>query len=110
MDTRTDTFTQLRRRLHGIAYRMLGSGTEAEDVVQDAWPRSNASAPRRVQIEVVGINGEWGLLRSIDGVLESAQALDIADGCIARIHVQRNPHTLATIAALRAVAAGAAQP
>ncbi|MET8786420.1 MULTISPECIES: RNA polymerase sigma-70 factor [unclassified Streptomyces] len=32
-------FDSLRPRLFGIAYRMLGSAVEAEDVVQDAWVR-----------------------------------------------------------------------
>ena len=32
-------FGRLRPRLFGIAYRILGSWTEAEDVVQDAWLR-----------------------------------------------------------------------
>jgi len=32
-------FLTLRPRLFGIAYRMLGSAVEAEDVVQDAWIR-----------------------------------------------------------------------
>jgi RNA polymerase sigma-70 factor (TIGR02957 family) len=32
-------FQQLRPRLFGIAYRMLGSATDAEDVLQDAWLR-----------------------------------------------------------------------
>lgn len=32
-------FINLRPRLFGIAYRMLGSAVEAEDVVQDAWMR-----------------------------------------------------------------------
>lgn len=32
-------FGRERRRLFGIAYRMLGSVAEAEDVVQDAWLR-----------------------------------------------------------------------
>lgn len=32
-------FHALRPRLFGIAYRMLGSAVEAEDVVQDAWIR-----------------------------------------------------------------------
>jgi RNA polymerase sigma factor (sigma-70 family) len=35
----TSTFNRLRPRLQGIAYRMLGSPAEAEDVVQDAWLR-----------------------------------------------------------------------
>ena len=32
-------FLGVRSRLFGIAYRVLGSATEAEDVVQDAWVR-----------------------------------------------------------------------
>ena len=33
------TFFATRPRLFGIAYRMLGSVSDAEDVVQDAWLR-----------------------------------------------------------------------
>ncbi|MEF3404607.1 sigma-70 family RNA polymerase sigma factor [Agromyces sp. CCNWLW203] len=33
------TFIEGRRRLFGIAYRILGSPVEAEDVVQDVWLR-----------------------------------------------------------------------
>lgn len=32
-------FLSVRSRLFGIAYRMLGSAVEAEDVVQDVWVR-----------------------------------------------------------------------
>lgn len=32
-------FTAVRPRLFGIAYRMLGSASEAEDIVQEAWIR-----------------------------------------------------------------------
>lgn len=32
-------FEALRPRLFGVAYRMLGSATDAEDVLQDAWLR-----------------------------------------------------------------------
>ncbi|WP_246797997.1 RNA polymerase sigma-70 factor [Burkholderia perseverans] len=37
-------FDRLRPRLQGIAYRMLGSVAEAEDVVQDAWLRWHSAA------------------------------------------------------------------
>jgi len=37
MEGATDIFTRLRPRLLGVAYRMLGSVAEAEDVVQDVW-------------------------------------------------------------------------
>jgi len=36
---RTQAFEQHRTRLYGIAYRMLGSRAEADDVVQEAWLR-----------------------------------------------------------------------
>jgi RNA polymerase sigma-70 factor (ECF subfamily) len=39
----TDVFEQHRSVLHGVAYRVLGSATEAEDVVQDAWLRWSAA-------------------------------------------------------------------
>ena len=39
MDDATLTFDRHRPRLQGIAYRMLGSVAEAEEVVQDAWLR-----------------------------------------------------------------------
>src|SRR3979409_1529624 len=32
-------FVSVRARLFGIAYRMLGSAAEAEDIVQDVWLR-----------------------------------------------------------------------
>jgi RNA polymerase sigma-70 factor (ECF subfamily) len=35
----TAVFERERRRLTGLAYRMLGSVAEAEDVIQDAWLR-----------------------------------------------------------------------
>jgi RNA polymerase sigma-70 factor (ECF subfamily) len=34
-----EVFQAVRPRLFGIAYRMLGTATEADDVVQDAWVR-----------------------------------------------------------------------
>jgi len=38
-DARAILFDRERRRLFGLAYRMLGVAAEAEDVVQDAWLR-----------------------------------------------------------------------
>lgn len=37
--TSTATFEQHRRRLWGLAYRMLGARDEADDIVQEAWLR-----------------------------------------------------------------------
>ncbi|WP_030669067.1 sigma factor [Streptomyces sp. NRRL B-1347] len=39
LDEAADAFQRLRPRLFGIAYRVLGSVSEAEDVVQDVWVR-----------------------------------------------------------------------
>lgn len=39
MDTVTDPFEEHRSLLTGVAYRMLGSVADAEDVVQEAWLR-----------------------------------------------------------------------
>ena len=38
-DDGVSIFESIRPRLFGIAYRMLGSAAEAEDIVQDAWLR-----------------------------------------------------------------------
>ncbi|MEV0457787.1 RNA polymerase sigma-70 factor [Catellatospora methionotrophica] len=42
LDEAASTFASLRPRLFGIAYRMLGSSAEAEDIVQEAWLRWQA--------------------------------------------------------------------
>lgn len=42
-------FLAIRPRLFGIAYRMLASVTEAEDVVQDAWLRWQGTDRRKVR-------------------------------------------------------------
>jgi RNA polymerase sigma-70 factor (ECF subfamily) len=41
--TESDLFQAHRARLFGVAYRMLGSASDAEDVVQDAWLRFSAA-------------------------------------------------------------------
>src|SRR6185295_3802701 len=43
--TETDLFQSHRRQLFAVAYRMLGSASDAEDVVQDAWLRYAAARP-----------------------------------------------------------------
>jgi RNA polymerase sigma-70 factor (TIGR02957 family) len=42
-DDGLSTFVGVRPRLFGIAYRMLGSAAEAEDIVQDVWLRWQAT-------------------------------------------------------------------
>ena len=49
-----DRFEENRSRLRGVAYRMLGSLSEAEDAVQEAWLRLN-----RADIAAVENLGGW---------------------------------------------------
>lgn len=63
----------------------------------------------RVRFEPVLLNGQWGLLRFVDGELESAQSIETDGECIVRIHAQRNPDKLARIAAAHAVTKAAAR-
>ena len=42
-DWQTEKFERQRQHLHSVAYRMLGSATEAEDAVQEAWLRLSRS-------------------------------------------------------------------
>ena len=53
------------------------------------------------RVELVNLNGQWGLLRYINGALESAQAYETDGDRIVRIYVQRNPDKLALLAAAR---------
>ncbi len=57
-----------------------------------------------VRFELVLLNGQWGLLRFINGALESAQSFETDGQRILRVHAQRNPDKLARIVA--ALAAG----
>jgi RNA polymerase sigma-70 factor, ECF subfamily len=49
MDDRTATFEPHRRKLFGVAYRMLGSRADAEDVVQDAYLRWHAAPQEEIR-------------------------------------------------------------
>ncbi|MGJ7485572.1 RNA polymerase sigma-70 factor [Variovorax sp. LT2P21] len=55
--------------------------------------------PGAVRVEVANVNGAPGLLRWVDGLLESVQSIEWDGERIARIHAQRNPDKLARIAA-----------
>ena len=47
MSPMTEAFEAVRGRLFAVAYRLLGSATEAEDVLQNAYERWAASPARR---------------------------------------------------------------
>lgn len=52
-----------------------------------------------LRAEVVQVNGQWTLLRFIDGQLESVQSYETDGERLTRVLVQRNPDKLARIAA-----------
>ncbi|TDW77466.1 RNA polymerase sigma-70 factor [Kribbella pratensis] len=52
LDGAVAVFNEVRPRLMGIAYRMLGSHTEAEDLVQEVWLRWQAADRGTVQSPV----------------------------------------------------------
>jgi RNA polymerase sigma-70 factor (ECF subfamily) len=54
MDVLADRFEEHRPRLRAVAYRMLGSTSEADDAVQDAWLR-----PSRADASGVENLGGW---------------------------------------------------
>jgi RNA polymerase sigma factor (sigma-70 family) len=47
-DWMTEAFEESRSRLQALAYRMLGSATEADDVVQETWLRLSRSDPATI--------------------------------------------------------------
>src|SRR4051794_10673230 len=49
MNELADRFEELRPRLRAVAYRMLGSLTEAEDAVQEAWLRLSGTGPEEIE-------------------------------------------------------------
>ncbi|WP_416968692.1 RNA polymerase sigma-70 factor [Streptomyces sp. 4F14] len=49
LDVAAKEFTAVRGRLFGIAYRVLGSTAEAEDVVQEAWVRWQGVERSRIE-------------------------------------------------------------
>lgn len=48
-DWQTEEFERNRRHLEAVAYRMLGSRSEAEDAVQEAWLRLSRSGTEAVE-------------------------------------------------------------
>lgn len=50
-----------------------------------------------MRLELALLNGEWALLRYLQGELESVQAFEFDGGRISRVRIQRNPAKLAGV-------------
>jgi len=60
----------------------------------------------QLRVDLVSINGQCGVLRFIDGQLESAQSYETDGDRICSVLIQRNPDKLARIAAVYRHATG----
>ena len=54
-----ELFEQHRAYLKSVAYRMLGSTTDAEDAVQEAWLRLHRSDTLRIRYELRPQKQRW---------------------------------------------------
>ncbi|MBB2484532.1 RNA polymerase sigma-70 factor [Mitsuaria sp. WAJ17] len=77
--------------------RVLAGAARIARLYFAAW-RRHALGLHSLQLAIVRLNGQWGLLRFIDGRLESAQCLETDGQRITRIHTQRNPEKLKGLA------------
>lgn len=75
----------------------FGKPLEGADRIANLYYATHLRLKELVEYRLVTINGEPGLLRSIAGELESAQAFVIEDGRIKTIYAVRNPDKLAGI-------------
>ena len=50
-----------------------------------------------MRLELAILNGEWSLLRYIDGALDSVQTFEFTNVQVSRVRIQRNPVKLATL-------------
>lgn len=82
--------------------KMLRGSQRLAQLYYSLWRRMGAG----VRMELVELNGEPGMLRFLDGELESAQTFEIEGDRIVRIRAQRNPDKLARIAQLFAAKRG----
>lgn len=77
--------------------KVLAGAARIAQLFFASWRRS-ALGRETLQLELVWVNGEWGLLRFIDGQLESAHTMETDGSRITRIHTQRNPVKLRRLA------------
>lgn len=96
----TESFQALRPLLFAIAYRMLGSAAEAEDVLQDAWLRFRGVRlpPKPEQtFEIVDVNGWPAFVARTSGVASAVMSIETDGARILAIRNVVNPEKLARV-------------
>lgn len=98
----TDRFEEHRARLRSVAYRMLGSLTEADDAVQDAWLRVSRSDADRIEnlggwLTTIVARVCLNMLRSRNRRREESLGLHLPDPVISQ-DAQTQPEAEAVLA------------
>lgn len=78
----------------------LGKPLQGGERIAQLYLAAGRRHGNALRTRLAPINGEWGFLRFIDGVLESVQSLETDGTRIVRIRVQRDPGKLARLASI----------
>jgi hypothetical protein len=90
-----EDFDEFRPSAFAIAYRMLGSVSEVEDVVQEGFLRLHGAREGGERIESPRVNGQPGaLFFDREGRLISVTSLDVAEAQIQGVSSIVNPDKL----------------
>src|SRR4029078_132462 len=96
-DWLAERFEEHRPHLRAVAYRMLGSTTEADDAVQDAWLRFSRADPRGVDnlrgwLTTVVARLCLDMLRSRSSRREDLAGVHLPAPIVARAGSSPSPH------------------
>ncbi|PZG44983.1 hypothetical protein C1I98_16230 [Spongiactinospora gelatinilytica] len=119
IDSATEAFVAHRNLLFTVAYEMLGSAADSEDVLQETWlrwtgvdhaivPDQPAPAPivgagavarvlgriAAVALQPAHVNGHPALIVRLNGEIDTVMAVRSDDGLITGLYAVRNPEKL----------------
>ena len=107
MSSPTDPFVRHRSLLFTVAYEMLGSAADAEDVLQETWLRwvradqGQVRDPRaylvRITTQPTVVNGNPALVMRVDGAIDGIIAIRVEDARITGLYYVRNPEKLSHV-------------
>lgn len=79
-------------KVNSVGHPLLGS-----ERIAYLYYATHRRYSQTTELRIAQLNGQWALLRYIDGTLESAQSYDTDGDRILQIHIQRNPDKLARL-------------